>query len=445
MFKINFKKLYTNFLYLNSINLINQIINFIIIVLIARNFSNQIFGQFAIAQTIFLFLYSLSFHNGHILLHKSNDAESLEFKKKMSSVLMINFYVSLILYLILLTILFFAQIEQQYKILIGIVNFILIIEPFTIFYSYFFLRENFKKLWKIKIFIIITFAILKIYSITILTNIYFFCILLSFESMSFAIFLIRAYLKIKNNNLPTVDLAFTKQIVKKIFIYPFLSFFSLIALRVDIFMIGIIFSSTAAGYYSASTRIVTIYMIFFVTFHNLLYPKLANYFYSNKRIFNFLYTLSVQINFFACILILTLFVLFGDLYLSLYGTNFLGSLDSLLVLSFGVFLNLTINTWQSKKLIESKYFEIILFQLFAIVLNIILNIYLMKIYYITGAAIATTISGLIAFLIVVIIDVRDIRLIYTSLSFSCIKRNAREIFKAILIKKNPEKKEKATL
>ena len=132
----------------------------------------------------------------------------------------------------------------------------------------------------------------------------------------------------------------------------------------------------------------------------------------------------------------------GKTYLNLFGENFQVVLNSLKILGLNVSAALIINLWVHKQYIYSKYTQILFFQSSAIIINIILNYYLINYFGVNGAALATSMSAIISFLIINISQPKEFLTIFSSFSPTKQRRTAKEILKIILVNRNPEKIEK---
>jgi Na+-driven multidrug efflux pump len=80
--------------------------------------------------------------------------------------------------------------------------------------------------------------------------------------------------------------------------------------------------------------------------------------------------------------------------------------------------------------------------LITILLNVVFNIYLINAIGIHGAALASLLSTLMAFIIVNVTNPSEIYLIAESFSLKTQRQSAIEIFNIIFVKKNPDKFEK---
>ena len=119
----NFVGFFPNFSYFLSSNAISYFFSFFIIVIFARNYPANIFGEFTIAQTIFFFfVYAISFSNIHYFLNKTLSTKFQNRRKDIASCFLITFYSSIILYVALAVFLSFLNIKQELKYLILILN-----------------------------------------------------------------------------------------------------------------------------------------------------------------------------------------------------------------------------------------------------------------------------------------------------------------------------------
>lgn len=132
---------------------------------------------------------------------------------------------------------------------------------------------------------------------------------------------------------------------------------------------------------------------------------------------------------------------FGNSYLSLFGEEFKIVLTSLKILSLNVGAALLINLWVHKQYVYSKYNQILLFQFSTIIINILLNYYLISMLGVNGAALATALSAIISFILINIAQPKEFFVIFSSFSVTRQKQMANAILKIIFVKRNPENKE----
>ena len=110
-------------------------------------------------------------------------------------------------------------------------------------------------------------------------------------------------------------------------------------------------------------------------------------------------------------------------------------------MSGNIFFSLVVILWVNKNYINNNYLVILAFQSGCIIFNIIFNNYLIPIYSIYGAAISTIVAQLLIFFLINIFKWSEFNIIIQSLSPKFIKNNAIITFRAIFVKKNPDKSE----
>ncbi len=439
----NFNSFVPNFSYFFSSNVISYFFSFFVIVLFARNYSPDLFGKFTIAQTIFFIIYSISFSNIHYYLNKSLSINFEKRRREIGSCFLITFYSSTLLYILLCIFLVFLNIDQDLKYLILILNLILLSEPFSIFYSELFVRGQFKKIFQIKFTQNFIFLIFKLYIIFNQIDVLYLAIVYFFENLFFSLIVIYYY---KKNGNKFQNLIFSKthtlKIIKTIILFPLLAFAFLISMRIDLLMISSLLGVEQAGFYSATSRIITIVLLFGTHFFQFIYPNMNRISSNNKEKFNLIYQNLIFLSIIVGIFVYLLSFFFGNMYLSLFGENFKVVLNSLKILSLNVGAALLINLWVHKQYIYSKYNQILLFQFSTIIINILLNYYLINMLGVNGAALATALSAIIAFTLINIAQPKEFYTIFSSFSLIRQKQIANAILKVIFVKANPENKEK---
>ena len=438
----NFTGFLPNFSYFFSSNVISYFFSFFIIVVFARTYSSELFGKFTIAQTIFFIIFSMSFSNIHYYLNKSLSLNFDKRRREIGSCFLITFYASFILYIALAIFLIFIEIDQDLKNLILILSLIIISEPFSIFYSELFVRGQFNIIFRIKFLQNIIFLLIKLFIILNKIDYIFLALAYFVENVFFSLVVIY-YFKKNGNKFQNLIFSYeyTLKIIKKIILFPLLAFAFLISMRVDVLMISNLLGVDYAGYYSATSRIITIILLFGTHFFQFIYPNLNRISY-NKQKFTDIYKNLIFLSIITGIVTYLIALILGSSYLKLFGNEFLIVLNSLKILSINVAAALIINLWVHKQYVFSKYKQILFFQTSTILLNIILNYYLISFFGINGAALATSLAAILSFIIINIHQPREFLLIFSSFSPIKQKRVASEILKTILVNRNPEKIEK---
>lgn len=431
-----------NFLFYFGPHLLSQIISFFTILIAANVFSNKDFGIFTFAQTVFFILFSLSFSNIFIFLQKNIQEKFYNRRKDISTCFIINFCVSLLIYIFLLLFVSISDYEFNVKILLCLISLILLSEPFSLSFNYFFIKEKFITLFYIKTLQLLIFTIIKLYVLYYFKNIYLFALTHVFENIFYSTFIIFAYKKEGYNFFRfNTDQTYIIKILKKIFIFPFIGFAALIAMRIDVLMITQLMNYDEAGFYSAASRTISSILLLGFAFLSFIYPKMNEKFRENRKSYYESYKGFILLSFIITFICYLVFAIFGPYYLGLWGNNFLKSQITLEVLSLNIFLAFTSHIWIQKKYIEKQYYFILGFQFLTIILNIIFNLSLIKFFGASGAAIATLFSNLISFVLINIFNVKELSIIFQSFSLETFKLIANKIINAVFKKKNPENKE----
>lgn len=435
----NFVGIIPNFSYFFSTNIISYFFSFFFIILFARNYSPQAFGEFTIAQTIFFLFYSVSFSNIHYYLNKILSIKFQDRRKDIGSCFVITFYSSVLLYFFLAFVLTFIDIDQNFKNLILVLNLILLTEPFSIFYSELFVRGQFKRIFKIRFIQTLIFFVLKVYLVLHLYDIIYIATVYVFENLFFSIIIIYYYKKNGNNFSSLLFIKkHTKNIIKKIILFPLMAFAIIVAMRLDILMISKIIGTEASGVYSAASRLVTIVLLFGTHFFQFIYPNLNRIMMTKKGMTHIFQNL-VLFSFYTGFLFMLFSLFFAELYLSFFGQEFLNALNAFYILSINVFPAMLLNLWVHKQYVLTKYSSILFFQIGTILLNILLNYYFINIFGISGAALASLLAPLLSFIIINITNNQDLLLIKESFSLIKHKTAANDVLKIIFVNKNPDK------
>ena len=439
---LQFKNFIPNFIYFFSSNFLFHIFSFFTIIYAARRLSITDFGYLTVAQTTFFIIFSFSFSNIYYYLNKSLVTNYTMRRKEIGSCFAITFYFSIFLYSILAVILLFLDINNDLKKTILILNLILISEPFSIFYSKLFIKGQFNKIFKIKITQLIIFSFLKIYSLYIDPNLTYLVYIYVLENIFFSVSVMYYYRK--NGYYFTrldFDINYIGQILKKIILFPLLSLAVLLSMRIDLLMISAYLGVEQSGYYSSISRLVTVILLISSQLLFFVYPNMSiSKILDNKKFIKLNKSL-ILFSFFIGVSCMIGTLIFGQYYLELFGNQFKENHSTLLLLSGNIFFSLIVIIWVNKNYINGNYFIILAFQFGCIIFNIIFNNYLIPIYGIHGAAISTITAQLLIFFLINIFKWNEFNIIIQSLSPKFIKNNAISTFKAILLKKKPDKNE----
>ncbi len=191
------------------------------------------------------------------------------------------------------------------------------------------------------------------------------------------------------------------KILKEIFIYSlpiiFLSLINNIYYWTDSLLIGFFMNPTAVGFYNVATPIVGIIAIIPSMFEQLFFPLITRYFSQKKNLA--LTEITKQVGKWVFILIVPIFVIIflfpGAIINFFFGQEYLSAQSALKILAVGGFFSSFTLLFSDLIYIVGKSKIVLINTILTLMLNIILNVILIKKYGIDGAAWATTIVWVI--------------------------------------------------
>ncbi len=161
----------------------------------------------------------------------------------------------------------------------------------------------------------------------------------------------------------------------------------------DTIMIGMLLNEKDVGVYSIALRIS--YIISFILFavNSITAPKIASEFSQQNYLeFKKLSQFTSQIGIWVGIPVFIIILIFGKELLALFGKEFVFGFSSLILLSIGQFINVSVGSIGYILAMIGKQNVMSLIVFISFLINIVLNLYLIPLYGILGAAIATMIS-----------------------------------------------------
>ncbi len=162
----------------------------------------------------------------------------------------------------------------------------------------------------------------------------------------------------------------------------------------DTLILGIFRKSEDVGIYNVVLKISTLTSFTFQALDSILAPKLSKAFHDNNMdLFKKLVKISTKINTIISLIIVSGLILFRKIILeTFFGTEFLLGSTTLIILSLGQLVNSICGPVGSilQMTGKQKVFQNILF--FALFINIILNMLLVKPYGMIGVGISTAVS-----------------------------------------------------
>lgn len=161
----------------------------------------------------------------------------------------------------------------------------------------------------------------------------------------------------------------------------------------DTIILGIFKSTDKVGIYNVALKIAAVTSFTFQALDSILAPKLSKTFHDNEMDqFKKLVKFSTLVNFIVSLFVVIGIVIFKDFILGIFGEEFYQASFALIILCAGQLFNAICGPVGSilQMTGHQKAFQNVL--LIALIINIILNLVLVKSYGITGVAIATAVS-----------------------------------------------------
>ena len=253
-----------------------------------------------------------------------------------------------------------------------------------------------------KVLLTLIFIILG-YNLFGLTVAYIISIFLSFIAAIY--FLNSKVLKLNDDEVVSSSLN------KELFAYSLPLLFSTLIFSVilwtDTLMLGYFTSPQETGLYNAALPTSGLMFMIPLIMLTLFIPVLTEiYSQSKNEIFKSLYIIITKWIISINVILLSFFCLFSNQILSLlFGTLYAEASVSLIILSLGYFVGYAMSSTQDILMIHKKTKTIFLNSMIMMILNLISNIYLIPIYGINGAALATA-TAFITRSVLLFIEVR---------------------------------------
>lgn len=236
------------------------------------------------------------------------------------------------------------------------------------------------------------------------------------------------YLKIKVFPIKATELILPP-INKELLFYSFPLLFSSLVFSVilwtDTLMLGYFTTASETGIYNAALPTSALIFIIPSTLLSLFIPVLTELYAQNKNeAFESIYKTVTKWIFLSNITLLGIFYLYSKPILEiLFGSQYLSASTSLIILSTGLFLGYTMSSSQDVLLIYKKTKLIFFNTLIMVIINLSLNFYLIPIYGIIGAALATSFAFITRSILLlaetkIITNINPINIKYLKIIFS---------------------------
>ncbi|GLB52897.1 multidrug transporter [Neptunitalea chrysea] len=177
--------------------------------------------------------------------------------------------------------------------------------------------------------------------------------------------------------------------------YPMtISFLTMLIMQsADVIILEHYHSFNIVAYYGVIVKVSSVTSIVLLAVNSIVAPDIAKYFYSGERdkllsIIN----KSIKMNVYLTIPVLIMLFLIPKTILGFFGTAYTEAYISLLICTFGQFINVFSGSVGVYLNMTGRQFIFQRILLVALVLNLILNIYFIPDYGMNGAAVSTAIS-----------------------------------------------------
>jgi len=281
-----------------------------------------------------------------------------------------------------------------------ILAFGMIIDAFSIYKEYFAAHVQNKYIAISSIFSNIFSSLLKILFIFTKLGVVWFALAFIVQKLFNVLSLKYFYSKKSTKEIGTYDKKLAKQMLNDSWPLIFTSFAGLLYMYTDQILIEYYLDVEHVGLYVAATKLVMFFYVIPQILSNIIYPKIMEM-HKNFETVKFLSKMEkiYFINFIIAASILSFFLLFGKwLIRFLFNNAFASSVDVLFIYSFGlIFVFFAANN--NKLLMIDNLQKLMLGRnILGLGMNVVLNILLIPLYGIKGAAIATVFTEMIVML-----------------------------------------------
>ena len=173
-----------------------------------------------------------------------------------------------------------------------------------------------------------------------------------------------------------------------------LSFISLLLMQsFDVIMLEHYMDIETVAYYTVSVKLTFIVGIMLQTINSVIAPDISKFWFQRDMpSLNRLINKAIRLNFIISLPLIVLMILFHEYILDLFGANYYKGKTALLILLIGQAVNSLSGSVALYLNMTGRQKILLLFLIVSAVLNIILNIILIPLYGMTGAAISTAFS-----------------------------------------------------
>ncbi|MDZ7798474.1 MAG: flippase [Patescibacteria group bacterium] len=403
------KTIFRNTFWLGAAELINGVLMFFLVIWLARYLGATVYGKLMFTISI-VNLFSIITDFGLTSLFTRQVARyKNEVRRYVANIISIKIFLSIIAFILLFVVLFIVKKDNQTITLLYLMSIWMILNSFsTFFQSVFRAFEKMKYEALIKVIYVTNIFILGVITISLNLNVIFlawFYVLSVFVSALIAILFVKKYfcsITLKFN------FKFWKELLKKSWPFALSAMFIMIYYYMDSVMLGFMGQDKEVGWYNAAYRPIMFLIMVSGLISTAFFPAISKlYKQSINRLENLIYKFSKTIFIISIPMAIGGVLVGHDLIILLFGAEYTKS-----ILAFQILI------WTASIIYISSIFGPTLQacdqqkkHLFGVglgaLMNIILNIILIPLFSLYGAAIAT-LSAEIAVVIYMHINLRKI-------------------------------------
>ena len=413
-----FMKYFKNTSWLFFERMLKMIIGFFIIILLTRYLGPEKFGLLSYAQSYVGIFIAFATLGIDVILVREITKDKKNSNKLIGTAFFLKIFVSVFAIFIIFIINSFMS-DNEAVLLISIITFILFFQSFNTIDTFFQANVISKYSALVNTFAFILSSSIKLALIYLEVDLIYFAYALVLDSIFIVIGYIYIYTKQKQSLL---EWRFDKEIaiffLKTGWPLMLVALAAFIYTRTDQIMLKHMVDNEAVGNYVAAIKVSEVFYFVPLLIAQSIFPKIIEMKEKSEKEYFSLLEKLYKLLVWSAIPIAMLLFLFSDTIVSiLYGSQFSEASSVLSILAFAIVFN-AIGTITTKVLYVEHYERKYLYRsILGVFVNIGLNFYLIPLYGVNGAAIATLIALFIIYYIYDIFD-KDLHRFYY-LKFIC--------------------------
>jgi len=391
--EVGLKKYFKNTSWIFFAKLFSYIVSFITVAIVARYLGPENYGRLSYSQSfVAIFSVFASLGIDQILYRELiNDPKNKNVWLGTAFITKFTFGLITLTATIIAALLLNGE-DTLLTWMIAIISFSFIFQPFSVIGHYFNSLVQSKYVAGATISVALLIPILKLIIVFSNKGILYFAALLMVESAIFALFYIYIYFTVFKQTLFEWNFSFSilKRLLSESWPLLLASLSGYVYGRIDQVMIQYFIDSTAVGLYDAAVRLTEILGFLPSVIIGSLFPALINAKKQNpdeyKRRFRKMAILCISISLIAVVSLYALSPLIVGL---LFGSDFIQTISILKIYVWSNIGTVSIILIQNYFIAEERSKTFFLFSMSGAIINIVLNIILIPLYGIYGAAYAT--------------------------------------------------------